>query len=260
LRDYCSSWSRAQPLDLVVMEATYGDREHAHTHGDVERALEQIIKRALADGGHILVPAFAIGRTQALLYHLNTLVEARRIPDLPVAVDTPLGLKVTELHQRSRHLYDREAQEQLARGDDPLVFDQLYAVQRGQDSVRLREVSEPMLIIAGSGMCTGGRIVGHLRELLPRAETCVLFVGYQAPGTPGRAIQEAARRQGAVRLDGDEVPVRAHVETLSGLSAHADRTELMRWARALPSPRALALHHGEPDAQRALAAGLQGLG
>jgi metallo-beta-lactamase family protein len=250
LPDYNTRWDAGPPVDLAVLESTYGSREHAGGHGDIERDLERILNRAVSDGGHVLVPAFAIGRTQILLYHLNTLVEAGRVPDLPVAVDTPLGLKITELYQESRHLFDREATGKLAVGDDPLEFRNLYAVSRGRDSVRLRDVKQPMLVIAGSGMCTGGRIVGHLRELLPRPETCVLFVGYQAAGTPGRAIQ-AARPGDRVRIDGEEVPVRAAIETLSGLSAHADRKELLRWLRALPAPRAVALHHGEPEQQEA---------
>src|SRR5690606_14242899 len=231
----------------------YGDREHGHTHADVERELERIIQRALQDGGHILIPAFAIGRTQTLLYHLNTLVEAGRIPSLPVAVDTPMGLKVTELYQHSRQLFDRTALDQISRGDDPLDFDNLFAVHRGRDSARLRDVQEPMLIIAGSGMCTGGRIVAHLRELLPLEETCVLFVGFQAKGTPGAAIQRA-RNGETVWLDGEDVPVRASIETLSGLSAHADRSELWRWLSAIPNVRTVGLHHGEADAQQQFAA------
>lgn len=253
LRDYCSTWDAGRPVDLVVMESTYGNREHACSHDDVEHELERIVRRALRDGGHILVPAFAIGRTQTLLYHLNTLIEGKRIPSIPVAVDTPMGLKATHLYEHSQKLFDREALAKIARGDDPFDFEDLFAVRRGRDSVRLRDVKEPMLIIAGSGMCTGGRIIGHLQELLPREETCVLFVGFQAPGTAGRAIQEAGRNGRTVRLDGEEVPVRASVETLSGLSAHPDRKELSRWLRGIPGVRRLALHHGEPDAQRGLA-------
>ncbi len=262
LRDYETRWnanpsSGARPVDLVVMESTYGDREHRHSHDDVERELERILHRAVADGGHILVPAFAIGRTQTLLYHLNTLVEAKRAPPIAVAVDTPMGLRITELYQKSQSLFDREALQKISQGDDPLDFDRLYAVSKGRDSVRLRDVAEPLLIIAGSGMCTGGRIIGHLKELLPRPETCVLFVGYQARGTPGRAIQ-AARGGGRVRLDGEDIPVRASIETLSGLSAHADRKELLHWATAIPNLRRLALHHGEPEAQRGFAEWAQG--
>jgi metallo-beta-lactamase family protein len=238
------------------MESTYGDREHSCSHDDIERELERSVRRAVADGGHILVPAFAIGRTQTLLYHLNSLVEKGRIPKIAVAVDTPMGLKVTELYERSQNLFDRETLDQIARGDDPFDFRDLFAVRRGSDSVRLRDVKEPMIVIAGNGMCSGGRIVGHLRELLPREETCVLFVGFQAPGTPGHAIQRAKRGGGTVWLEGEEVAVRASIETLSGLSAHADRGELLRWLRAIPDVRRVALHHGEPEAQRGFLTGV----
>ena len=258
LRDYNTHWAPGRDVDLVVMESTYGDHDHAQSHDDVAKELERIVKHAMTLGGHILVPAFAIGRTQTLLWHLNALVESGRLRGLPVAIDTPMGLAVTETYQDFRRLFDREALDRIARGDDPLAFDALYSVKRGKDSARLRDEEGPMLIIAGSGMCTGGRIMGHLRALLPLDKTTVLFVGFQAPGTTGRAIQEAARgtRSGAigtVRIDGDSVEVRASIETLSGLSAHADRGELGRWLDAVPSPRRVALHHGEPEAQHALA-------
>ncbi len=248
LRDFNTQWAPGPPVDLAVLETTYGGRDHGAGHGDIEADLERVIRRAVADGGHLLVPAFAIGRTQLLLHHLNALVEARRVPDMLVAVDTPLGLRITELYQKSRHLFDREAATRLQRGDDPFDFQGLYGVRRAQDSVRLRDLKEPTLIIAGSGMCTGGRIVGHLKELLPRPETCVLFVGYQASGTPGRTIQRA-RRGDRIRLDGEDVAVMATIETLTGLSAHADRTELLSWLRALPDLERVALHHGEPEQQ-----------
>ncbi len=255
LRDFYEQWSHHKPVDLVVMEATYGDGEHRHSHGHIELELERILNEALERGGHVLVPAFAIGRTQTLLYHLNTLVESGRVRDLPVALDTPMGLRVTESYQRFRKLFDRESLDKIARGDDPLDFDGLYAVSRGRESARLRDVRESMLIIAGSGMCTGGRIVGHLQELLPRPETTLLFVGFQAPGTLGAKIQRAARatseRERSVDVFGETTPVRAKIETLSGLSAHADRRELMRWLTAIPDVRRVALHHGEVEAQRA---------
>jgi metallo-beta-lactamase family protein len=253
LRDYHRAFPPGQPVDLVVLESTYGDREHTDRPDQIADRLETIVRRALADGGHILVPAFAIGRTQTLLYHLNALVEAGRLPDVTVAVDSPLGLRVTELHARARRLYDGEARARLARGDDPLSFQGLYAVNRAADSERLRGVGEPVLIIAGSGMCTGGRIVGHLKELLPDPRTCVLFVGYQARGTPGRAIIEAAKDGGSVRLEEVTVPVRAQVEVLSGLSAHADRRELAEWLFAIPEVARVALHHGEVEVQRRFA-------
>lgn len=252
LRDYHEAWEPGA-VDLVVMESTYGDGEHRGSHDDVSAALRRILERAVARGGHVLVPAFAIGRTQTLLWHLNALVEEGRIPEIPVALDTPMGLEITERYQRFTRLYDPEALARIARGDEPLEFENLYAVRRGRDSARLREVPGPMVVIAGSGMCTGGRIVRHLQELLPLEETTLLFVGYQAAGTTGRRIQEASRRGGSVvRIDGEDVRVAAHVETLSGLSAHADRRELRRWLRAIPDVRRVALHHGEPEAQGAL--------
>lgn len=253
LRDYRETWERGPAVDLVVMESTYGDGEHRHSHDDVSAALEGILQEVIARGGHVLVPAFAIGRTQTLLWHLNALVEAGRIPEVPVAIDTPMGLEITESYQRFSRLYDREALARIAAGDEPLEFENLYAVRRGRDSRRLREIPGPIVIIAGSGMCTGGRIVRHLKELLPLESTTLVFVGYQAGGTPGRRIQEAARLRGSsVRIDGEDVRVGARIETLSGLSAHADRRELARWLRAIPDVRRLALHHGEPEAQAAL--------
>ncbi len=261
LRDYHVGYTTRvgdepdRPVDLVVLESTYGNRDHSREPGDVLDDLERAISHALRDGGHILIPAFSIGRTQLLLYYLNELVESGRLDDVPVAVDSPLALRITETYSAHRQLFDEEARGRLARGDDPLDFEGLYAVHRAKDSRRLPDLDDPMIVIAGSGMCTGGRIVSHLVELLPRPETCVLFVGYQAPGTPGAAIQRAARRGGSERVDfaGQSVPVRAEVVTLSGLSAHADRGELAHWLHAIPGVQSVALHHGEPRAQQGLA-------
>lgn len=260
LRDYNTVWDAGQPVDVVVMESTYGSRDHEHGHDDIEQDLERVVKRAVERQGKVFVPSFAIGRTQVLLYHLNTLVEEGRIPTVPVAVDTPMGLGITETYQRFRGLFDRDSLDKLARGDDPLDFDELYAVQKGRDSVRLRDVPGPMIIIAGSGMITGGRIVGHLVDGLSDERNTLLFVGYQAEGTPGRRIQEAAQSGGRVRLDGEEVLVKASIETLKGLSAHADRGELLRWMRAIPDVKRVALHHGDEEAQRDFVAWAQGQG
>ncbi len=254
LRDYNTAWHKKKPVDLVVMESTYGDREHAHTHDEIERALESILKHAVERKAKVLVPSFAIGRTQSLLWFLNNLVEQKRIPDVPVFIDTPMGVAVTQTYEDWRRLFDKESLELLARGDDPLDFHDLFKVQRGRDSERLHHMHGPMIIVAGSGMCTGGRIVGHLRDGLPERDTVVLFIGYQAEGTPGRRIQEAAKHGGHVEIDGASVQVRARIETLTGLSAHADRKELLAWLDRVPEPKRVALHHGEPDAQRAFAA------
>ena len=258
LPDPHTAWTQVRPVDLVVMETTYGDRDHAGPPDDVARQLLAIVSRAIAQRGHILVPAFAIGRTQTLLYHLNGLIESGRIPGLPVVVDTPLGLRVTETYAAARALYDHEAKRLLARGDAPLDFPNLYAVRRARDSERLAEAAGPVLVLAGSGMCTGGRIVGHLQRLLPRATTTVVFAGYQARGTLGREIQEASRAgRDGVEIEGASVPLRATVETLSGLSAHADRGELRRWLGSVGAVRSVALHHGELEVQRAFARELE---
>lgn len=257
LADYTTVWPGGRPVDLVVMESTYGDRDHAHDHHDIEKTLERVITKAMLDGGHILVPAFAIGRTQTLLFHLNNLVESGRVKKLPVAVDSPMGMLVTELYGQNTALFDAESLARMAKGDNVMDFKNLYAVSKAGDSMRLREQKTPWLIIAGSGMCTGGRILGHLRELLPRPETCVMFVGYQAKGSTGRRIQEAVGRNVTVRIDAEDVPVRASVETIHGLSAHADRGELLRWLKAIPQVRRAALHHGEVAAQEGFVRGMR---
>lgn len=254
LRDPNETWRAGRPVDLVVLESTYGSREHAHSHEDIEHDLEAVLKDAIARKAKVLVPAFAIGRTQTLLYFLNNLVESGRIPEVPVMIDTPMGSAVTATYKRFRRLFDRESLAKLARGDDPLDFEDLFEVRRGAESRRLHDVSGPMVIIAGSGMCTGGRIVGHLREGLPHEDTTVLFVGYQAEGTPGRRIQDAAKSGGRVFIDGAEVRVRAKIATLKGLSAHADRKELRAWLAKIPDVRRVALHHGDVPTQDAFAA------
>lgn len=253
LCDANTTWAAGKPFDVVVMECTYGGREHAHSHEDIERDLELIVKDAIARKAKVLIPAFAIGRTQTLLWFLNNLVEAHRIPAIPVAIDTPMGLAITDTYNEFRPLFDKETLTKLAHGDDPLDFESLFRVHRGKESARLDDAAGPMIIIAGSGMVTGGRIIGHLRQGLPSPRTTVLFVGYQGVGTTGRRIQEAAEHGGTVRLDGEEVAVRAKVASLKGLSAHADRKELLAWMRAIPEVRRVALHHGDVESQDAFA-------
>ena len=258
LRDPCCAWDPTDPFHLVLMESTYGDEDHGEGFAQVGEHLLRVVRRALGDGGHILVPAFAIGRTQTLIALLDELAEAGRLPPIPVVVDTPMGLRVTQTYKDFHALYDEQALQKLTRHDDPLEFDALYACWKGRQSERLRTLGRSALILAGSGMCTGGRIVGHLQELLPLPETCVIFVGYQAAGTPGRAILEASRRRGGrhahipqVQVGDEQVALRARVERIPGLSAHADRRELAAWLGAVPLAGPVVLHHGELGAQRA---------
>jgi len=249
--------------DLLVLEATYGDRLHESRDHRLER-LGKILGRALADGGRVFIPAFALGRTQELLYELDRLVTdpalRRNVPQLerlrrvPVVVDSPLGLELTRITSDLSAYWDREARTLMRRGDHPLDFEGLYACGSRRDHLRLIEQPGPAIIIAGSGMCTGGRIVDHLKAGLEDPRNDLLFVGYQAEGTPGRDIQRyAARPDGYVMLDGERCPIRAGVQVLSGYSAHADQRELIDWVRAMPAkPGRIKLVHGEAGARREL--------
>ncbi len=259
LRDYNTSWSKDRTVDLVLLETTYGDREQETAPSDLADSLEKAILHALKDGGHILVPTFAIGRAQILLYLLNELVEAKRLPKLPVAIDTPMGISVTETYKKFEKLYDREYIKKLEQGDDPINFDNLFAVHKTKDSYRIADLKESFLILSGSGMCTGGRIINHLVSLLPKPETDLIFVGYQAPGTIGHDLQKIGENKAEqdnyhyVEIKGQRVEVRANITTLRGMSAHADRGELADWLSHISDIKTLALHHGEPDAQKSFA-------
>lgn len=258
LRDPETSWDDDRPVDLALVETTYGGRDHQSDSDEILATLQRVLLRAERDKGKVFVPAFAIGRTQVLLYYIDQLVESGKLQNTPVAVDTPMGLDVTETYQKYKKLYDREALAKLARGDDPLDFEDLFAVRRGKDSYRLEDIDGPLVILAGSGMCTGGRIVHHLQAGMDDPRNTLLFVGHQAHGTPGAAILRAHQRgERHVEFHGRRLELRAKIEVLRGLSAHADRGELLAWLKALPGLRAFATHHGEPEAQRSFAEGVR---
>lgn len=253
----------APACDLLVMESTYGNRLHESRSDRVER-LGQALVRAFSDGGKVFIPAFALGRVQELLYELNRLrtddVLKEKFPQLaklqriPVMVDTPLGLELTKIASSLSAYWDREAKAQLRRGDHPLNFDRLYAVTNSKDHRRLLESKGPMVILAGSGMCTGGRILDHLKEGIEDPRNDIVFVGYQAHGTPGRYIQEYAGKPGGyVELDGERRSIRAKIHVLGGYSAHADQKELVEWVESMPEkPKAIKLVHGEAGAREVL--------
>ena len=253
-----------EPADLVVLESTYGDRLHDDRVHRIQR-LGRVLNRALTDGGKIFFPAFALGRTQELLYEMDRLVSDREwqgaFPMLdsdgavPVFVDTPLGLDITKIYAGLSEFWDREAGELYRSGDHPLKFKGLYGVERSRDHHELMRIPGPAVIIAGSGMCTGGRIINHLKAGLAKPEDDVCFVGYQAGGTPGRDIQRYARKPGGyVVLDGEKVEIKANIHVLTGYSAHADQNGLVEWVQAMPQkPAAIKLVHGETNARRALA-------
>jgi metallo-beta-lactamase family protein len=234
--------------DVVLVESTYGDRTHPP---DAMEQLARVVQDAVARGGALLIPSFAVGRTQELIWTLRQLEETGRIPSLPVFIDSPMAIDVSEVYARHPEDHDLEMARLADRHRTPLRCRQLQLVRSGQESKTLNGREGPMIVIAGSGMATGGRILHHLKYRLPDPRTTVLLPGFQAADTRGRKLQEGARQ---VRIHGTSVPVRATVETLEGLSAHADRDTLLRWLRGFSRPpRQAWVVHGEPVAAQSLA-------
>ena len=242
-------------VDALVLESTYGDRTHPAA-AETERALAEIVSRTLARGGRLLVPAFAVGRTQELVATLHALVERGTIPDVPTFVDSPMARKATATYIDHPECFDAETAEAFAkRQGAPFGFARLRYVETPQESRALNDVKEPIIIIAASGMCEGGRILHHLQHGLPEARNTVLFVGFQGDGTLGRRLREGATK---VNVFGEPVEVRAEVVGLDGFSAHADQAEILSWVSKLtPAPRAIYLVHGEPGPAEVLAARLR---
>ena len=256
--------------DTLVLEATYGDRIH---EGRRERRqkLRQLIEGALQDRGVVLVPAFSIGRTQELLYELEEIMHRqgdRTTPgglpwdELEIIVDSPLASRFTEAYRQLRPYWDAEARRKLRSGRHPLSFEQLTTIDSHTDHQQavayLQKTARPCVVIAASGMCSGGRIVNYLKALLGDRRTDVLFVGYQAVGTPGRDIQVYGPRGGYVVFDGQRYPIRARIHTIGGYSAHADQQNLVNFVRRMRHrPHTVRLVHGDAGAKQALAIRLQ---
>jgi metallo-beta-lactamase family protein len=238
----------SEPCDLLILESTYGDRNHEGRKSRIE-VLRKILDRALDDGGIVYIPAFSLGRTQELIYELD-----RIGTKVPVFIDSPLGLEITKIYSSLSEYWDKEAKELKAKGDHPVDFRNLYSVERFRDHKRLLEMDESAIVIAGSGMCTGGRIIDHLKAGITDRKNDIFFVGYQAKGTPGRDILKYSKRPGGyVVLDGERFDIKARVHALSGYSAHADQKGLIEWVEAMgEKPGEIKLVHGEPAAQRAL--------
>lgn len=252
-----------ESCDVLILESTYGDRVHEDRKGRLRR-LGEVLTSALSDGGKVLIPSFALGRTQELIYEMDRLFsdpaygqafpalnQQRRIP---VFLDSPLGLEITQMYSRLAEFWDKETREIQFRGDHPLDFDQLYAVKTRRDHLRLLDLPGPAIIVAGSGMCAGGRILDHLAKGLQDAKNDIFFVGYQGRGTKGREIIcHSTRPGGYVYLNGKRLAVKANVHTLTGYSAHADQTGLMEWVKSMPDkPAKIKLVHGETIAQTEL--------
>ena len=233
--------------DVLLLESTYGDRMHAP---DPAEQLVRVIEETAHRGGALIVPAFAIDRAQELLWILHSLEQAGRLPLLSVHLDSPMAIDVTDVYCRHPEEHDLEMQTLLDQERCPLRSRDLHRVRTRDESKALLDRTGPMIVIAGSGMATGGRVLHHLARRLPDHRNTILFTGFQAQGTRGRALLEGAR---TVRIHGRDLPVRAHIEKIDGLSAHADQAETLRWLGGFERPPAMTwLVHGEPEQAQAL--------
>ncbi|RUO37110.1 MBL fold hydrolase [Aliidiomarina taiwanensis] len=249
--------------DYLILESTYGDKNHENRTERQER-LRQVIERCVADQGTVLIPAFSIGRTQELLYELEDIMHHHTSgiwKDMVVIVDSPMAAQFTSKYRQLKRLWDKEATRRLKQQRHPLNFKRLHTVNSHSEHERivryLQQTGTPCIVIAASGMCTGGRMVNYLKALLPDPRTDVLFVGYQAKGTPGRDIQHYGPRGGYVDLDGQRIWIKAQVHTLGGYSAHADQQELMEFVATAEHIGQIRLVHGEAHAKEALATKLR---
>ena len=234
------------------MESTYGTRDHAEEAADPGDMLADAVNEIVARRGVMVIPAFALGRSQEILYRLRALEDDGRIPSIPVFLDSPMAIDATELYRRhhEEHDLEMEALDQAHKG--PLRPKQLKFTKSVDESKRINSVDGPAIIISASGMATAGRVVHHLKRRLQDRRNLIVFVGYQASGTRGRTLLDGASK---VTIHGSPIPVRAEVRRISAFSAHADRSELLRWlTEAAGAPERVVLVHGEADARKGLAA------
>ena len=237
--------------DYLICESTYGNRDHPET--DLPKSLAEVVNRAIERGGVMLMASFAVGRAQQLTYLLQLLKCEGKIPDLPIYIDSPMASTATDIYREHRE--DHDLSEGELCGDRPVLGGPAVHLCRSADeSKALNNLTGGAIIIASSGMMTGGRIIHHLKKRLSDPATTIVMGGYQAVGTRGRRLEEGAE---TLRMHGRDIPVRAAIEKVPGLSGHADRSGLLRWLGDLPAPKQTFLTHGEPDSAAALAETLQ---
>ena len=260
-----SSPTMIESADYLVMESTYGGRLHTRNDDKAEMFLN-IVAETLNKGGTVVIPSFAVGRTQEILYELNNLKENRKDKEFkekyytlmgaPVYVDSPLAISATEVFRNNMDLFDEETQQLMKRGDNPLEFPGLKFTKTAEESKELNEKNEASIIISASGMCEVGRIKHHLKHNLWNPNSTILFVGYQAPGTLGRKIVDGAK---TVKIFGEEIAVNARIEYIEGYSGHADQEWLLNFIYSFfEKPKTIFLVHGEPEGQIALKQKIQG--
>jgi metallo-beta-lactamase family protein len=230
--------------DVVVMESTYGNRVHPHT--DPRPELAAVIRETVQRGGSVVVPAFAVERTQKFVFMLKELIEAGQIPRVPVFCDSPMAIKAVEIYLKHEEDYTEEARSLIRKYGSPLEWPGFTFASQVDDSKKINEIHFPIIIISSSGMVTGGRIMHHLAQRLPDPKNTVLFIGFQAPGTRGATIKSGAKE---VKIFGDFVQIRARIATFEQFSDHADPPELLEWLHTFQKqPTATYLVHGEGQA------------
>ena len=242
---------QAYEVDYLILESTYGDRLHTDSHGSRDQELARVINDSIKRGGMLLIPSFAVERSQELLYYIRELEQKNLIPSIPVYLDSPMAINATKVFEKMTSLYDFQAKLQLLDNKNILSPKQITYTKDVNDSKALAEVKGPAIILSASGMLQGGRILHHLQQRLSKPENTILFVGYQAEGTRGRALLEGKKE---VKIHGQKIYVNAKIENISGFSGHADYNEIIAWLMGFNRPpKKTFIVHGEPDASKALA-------
>jgi metallo-beta-lactamase family protein len=231
-----------ETADVLIMESTYGNRQHPAS--DPRPELASLIRRTVERGGSVIVPAFAVERTQKFLFMLKELMQSGQLPSIPVYCDSPMAIKAVGIFMKHTEEYTDDTRRLIAEHGSPLDWPGFTFASTAEQSKAINQVRSPSIIISSSGMVTGGRILHHLQQRLPDSKNMILFIGFQAPGTRGFTIKSGGRE---VKIFGDIVPIRAHVAALEQFSDHADTPELLQWLRTFPTkPAATFLVHGEP--------------